>query len=1245
MSSGAKARETAKRLLVWVLHTKEPLPPSAIISALAASHGSHITYHQISRLCANMVVIDDKCNILRFSHQSFQKFLTKHEGFGVVDSHSIIASDCIDACSLGLRDPNKPIFPPATFHDYAIIFWPLHLAQAQGSSSYDGTFLKARSSAFDDDFDISLDLELWLSRLRIASPLIPDDHALKTRFTAIPDSEFASIFLMSAFGMSDLLQVVPAHILETGASQTNELGHEPLYLAAAFGHATAVAYLAKHGAEINVECGRLGSPLHAACFSGHKEVVEELLNLNADVGCGSLFEDALEASLRGHQRDIALLLIQHNCMEATERSYELALQQAARAGFPEVVNELQSSPFASDRGKGNKAQKRILKAIQSGDIPTLELLLGDKGDFTSLLPPDAVAIATLYDRHDMVKYLLDKGMSIEASGLFGSPLMSAAMIRSKLLVNLLLDGGANVNASGPSGDAMQVAAAKGHDDIIRILLAKNANVNQHCGFYGYAIQAAAYHGHELAVKLLLKAGAETSLPKPGHWSDACAAAREGGHAKISSLLSRLYSRLYAPPSRAARRPEYERKSPSWRDDRKAVLQAPLNTSTHETIMWDAMTAGKLSMQKRGVKRTDPLRFSAYPSSHETVMWISELSAIYMPTPGRKRLQMMQALLCDWPTPNPIKDITPKMALLSAIYHGYPDLTTFPVHEFSLDINQAMFSRSVWHHHTVAEVATALEITVLHERHSAPVVLALLEAGAALPPDDDGWNRLLDSVFCFSYSEDMSYDNDFGYGLRAILSLLLSKAPERKAYGPRFGLALQMAAAADDHSFVDLLLARQVDINFVTRFDGTALYTASSGGHYLMAQKLLNAGAIVNLGKKRLCWPGYPFSVLHTWDCIESPIHAASAEGRPEQVKELLDRGAGANQSQPDFEGVTPLILASAKGHIQVLPLLISAGADIEGSRALEHAAHLEIMEYLFSRGAKMPRELDIAHMLFNKDAEQDRICRLIQNNCTQDTWDTIFTKAFESDFLTDSVFRCLTAQTSPNMDLLALACRKGFLQSVQHIFNHDTIEINGVDVRSGRHLLQHAASEAQYEVMKYLISKGAKLDYPESTFSSPLTAVLQCWKCLETGRPKTGRPGKHIIYQRVSEIFPMRTDYYALIKQFKECKEAVQLLITNGADVNDDKHSSPPLHSACFWGFQDAVKALLDAGASLAAKKNTYELPIFAAIEGNHPKIVKLLITRAHPTDHEHPKHGTPLDYARSLGRSDDIIGLLCQER
>lgn len=171
MSTGAEARETATRLLIWVLHAKEPLPPSAIISALATSHDSLITYDQLARLCANMIVIDDKCNVLRFAHQSFQEFLTKQDGFSAVESHGIIASDCIDACSLGLEDPEEPIFPLATFHDYATIYWPLHFAQAQGSSSYPEIFLKARSFLFDDDFDASLAFAAWLSRLRIVSTL------------------------------------------------------------------------------------------------------------------------------------------------------------------------------------------------------------------------------------------------------------------------------------------------------------------------------------------------------------------------------------------------------------------------------------------------------------------------------------------------------------------------------------------------------------------------------------------------------------------------------------------------------------------------------------------------------------------------------------------------------------------------------------------------------------------------------------------------------------------------------------------------------------------------------------------------------------------------------------------------------------------------------------------------------------------------------------------------------------------
>jgi ankyrin repeat protein len=60
---------------------------------------------------------------------------------------------------------------------------------------------------------------------------------------------------------------------------------------------------------------------------------------------------------------------------------------------------------------------------------------------------------------------------------------------------------------------------------------------------------------------------------------------------------------------------------------------------------------------------------------------------------------------------------------------------------------------------------------------------------------------------------------------------------------------------------------------------------------------------------------------------ETPLYVASQNGHVEVVRLLID--AGALISQANNNGVTPLSVASAIGHVEVVRLLIDAGAMVK----------------------------------------------------------------------------------------------------------------------------------------------------------------------------------------------------------------------------------------------------------------------------------------------------------------------------
>jgi len=85
---------------------------------------------------------------------------------------------------------------------------------------------------------------------------------------------------------------------------------------------------------------------------------------------------------------------------------------------------------------------------------------------------------------------------------------------------------------------------------------------------------------------------------------------------------------------------------------------------------------------------------------------------------------------------------------------------------------------------------------------------------------------------------------------------------------------------------------------------------------------------------------------------------AAREGKIDEVKSLLARGADADEREPRL-GVTPLVLAAAGGHLAVVQVLLDAGANPNlpteaNNTALNHAVvaeSLPIVQLLVERGA------------------------------------------------------------------------------------------------------------------------------------------------------------------------------------------------------------------------------------------------------------------------------------------------------
>ncbi|XP_041861833.1 oxysterol-binding protein-related protein 1 isoform X2 [Melanotaenia boesemani] len=187
--------------------------------------------------------------------------------------------------------------------------------------------------------------------------------------------------------MSKIREEVQLNINCKGKSKSN-LGWTPLHLACYFGHKDVVEELLKAGANVNLPNNIGDTPLHKAAFTGRKEVVMLLLHYDA---CATVINGTAQIP-----KDVTQNTEIRSMLEAAERTEE------------------------------RKLEEKLLEAAREGDLLTLTKLLSRKK------PPD-----------------------INCTDLLGNtPLHCAAYRGQRQCALKLLKSGANPNSKNKNGQTV-----------------------------------------------------------------------------------------------------------------------------------------------------------------------------------------------------------------------------------------------------------------------------------------------------------------------------------------------------------------------------------------------------------------------------------------------------------------------------------------------------------------------------------------------------------------------------------------------------------------------------------------------------------------------------------------------------------------------------------------------------------------------------------------------------------------------
>lgn len=119
------------------------------------------------------------------------------------------------------------------------------------------------------------------------------------------------------------------------------------------------------------------TPLHLACFFGHLETAEMLLEMGADVkvrSANAMHNTPLHAAAASRNQDICALLLSHGAeVNATQHAHYTALHSAAANGDLEIVRLLLAHE-ASVLAKSEKGETALEMARQRGHTAVADLL-------------------------------------------------------------------------------------------------------------------------------------------------------------------------------------------------------------------------------------------------------------------------------------------------------------------------------------------------------------------------------------------------------------------------------------------------------------------------------------------------------------------------------------------------------------------------------------------------------------------------------------------------------------------------------------------------------------------------------------------------------------------------------------------------------------------------------------------------------------------------------------------------------
>ena len=243
---------------------------------------------------------------------------------------------------------------------------------------------------------------------------------------------------------------------------------------------------------------------------GQKDFLMELIKKGVDVNAENTYnETALFEAIRGKNKEIAEILIKHGAdVNVSSLAEDTPLSTAVRA-HPEIVNALLDEG-ANINEPNSDGVTPVLEAVRSNNLDLVKRMI-DRG--ANIRATDEAGSNALHyiteDNPELAKFLIEKGLHMDARGDFGeTPLMHAMIAGAPKVARMLVENGADVTIVDNRLRTPLHLANMMDVEMMRLLIENGADVNAKDSKGNTPLFYLPYKASEKYVDLLLAHGAD-----------------------------------------------------------------------------------------------------------------------------------------------------------------------------------------------------------------------------------------------------------------------------------------------------------------------------------------------------------------------------------------------------------------------------------------------------------------------------------------------------------------------------------------------------------------------------------------------------------------------------------------------------------------------------------------------------------------------------------------------------------------